>query len=108
MANRTVTLIRICKTEKGWRRYPVAFGKNGRIRPGWVIVGDEPEYYEQGRYELRLFEGSKLVYASAGDTPAEATAARDRMERKLKAKETALAAGIVLPEDEPGRVSLAL
>lgn len=43
MANRTVTLIRICKTEKGWRRYPVAFGKNGRIRPGWVMVGEEPE-----------------------------------------------------------------
>jgi integrase len=108
MANRTVTLIRICKTERGWRRYPAAFGKNGRVRPGWVMVGDEPEYFEQGRYELRLFEGSKLVYVPAGDTPAEATAARDRMERKLKAKETALAAGIVLPKDEPGRVSLAL
>ena len=107
MANRTVTLIRICKTEKGWRRYPVAFGKNGRIRPGWVMVGEEPEYYEQGRYELRMFEGSKLVYAPAGETPAEAVAARDRMERKLKAKETAQAAGILLPEDAHGRVSLA-
>ena len=40
MANRTVTLIRICKTEKGWRRYPVAFGKNGRIRPRYSRSGD--------------------------------------------------------------------
>jgi hypothetical protein len=45
MANRTVTVIRICKTEKGWRRYPVAFGRNGRICPGWVMVCEEPEYY---------------------------------------------------------------
>jgi hypothetical protein len=62
VANRTVSLVRICKTEKGWRSYPVAFGKNGRIRPGWVLVGGEEEYYETGRYELRYFEGRKMVY----------------------------------------------
>lgn len=106
MANRTVTLVRICKTEKGWRRYPVAFGKNGRVRPGWVLINGEPEYYEQGRYELRLYEGSRLVYAPAGDNAAEALAARDRMEHKLAAKESARAAGMILPADEPGRVSL--
>lgn len=107
MANRTVTLVRICKTEKGWRRYPAAFGKNGRVRPGWVMVGDEPEYYEQGRYELRLYEGSRLVYAPAGENAAEALAARDRMEHKLAAKESARAAGMLLPAEEPGRASLA-
>jgi integrase len=106
MANRTVTLVRICKTEKGWRRYPVAFGKNGRVRPGWVLVGDEPEYYEQGRYELRLYEGSRLVYIPAGDNPAEALAARGRMEHKLAAKESARAAGMLLPAEDPGRVNL--
>lgn len=107
MANRTVTLVRICKTEKGWRRYPAAFGKNGRVRPGWVMIGDDPEYYEQGRYELRMYEGSRLVYVPAGDNAAEALAARDRMEHKLAAKESARAAGMLLPADEPGRVNLA-
>jgi hypothetical protein len=61
MANRTVTLIRICTTEKGWRRYPVAFGKNGRIRPGWVTVGDEPEYYEQGPHVAALGQKRSLI-----------------------------------------------
>lgn len=84
----------------------MAFGRNGRVRPGWVIVGDEPEYHEQGRYELRLYEGSRLVYVSAGDNAAEALAARDRMEHKLAAKESARAAGMVLPAEEPGRVNL--
>lgn len=106
MANRTVTLIRICKTESGWRRYPVAFGKNGRIRPGWVMVNNEPEYYKQGRYELRLYEGSKLVYKPASEHASEALTARDRMERKLIAKESAHAAGILLPDNDPERVSL--
>lgn len=106
MANRTVTIVRICKTENGWRRYPVAFGRNGRIRPGWVIVGRESKQFEQGRYELRLFEGSKLVYVPVGESAAEALAARDRMEHKLAAKASAKAAGMLLPPEQPGRVSL--
>lgn len=106
MANRTVTLVRNCKTEKGWRRYPAAFGKNGRVRPGWVMVGDDPEYFEQGRYELRFFEGSRLVYRPAGESPAEALAARDRQERKLAARISAAEAGILLPEEETDRISL--
>jgi integrase len=107
MANRTVTLVRNSKTEKGWRRYPVAYGKNGRVRPGWVMVGEEPEFFEQGRYELRFYEGSKLVYRPAGETPTEAQAARDILERKLEAKISAAKAGILLPAEETDRASLA-
>jgi integrase len=106
MANRTVTLIRNCKTENGWRRYTAAFGKNGRVRPGWVMVNGAPQHYAQGRYELRMFEGSKLVYVPAGETAAEAQASRDRMEHKLSVKESAKAVGILIPKDEVGRVSL--
>ena len=84
----------------------MAFGKNGRVRPGWVLIGEEPEYYEQGRYELRLYKGSRLVYVAAGVNAAEALAARDRMEHKLAAKESARAAGMLLPADEPGRLNL--
>jgi len=85
----------------------VAFGRNGRIRPGWVMAGGDPKYYEQGRYELRLFEGSKLVYVPAGENASEALAARERMEDKLTAKASAKAAGMLLPPEDPGRVSLA-
>ena len=108
MANRTVTLIRNCKTKSGWRRYPAAFGKNGRVRPGWAMVGGEPQRFEQGRYELRMDKGSKLVYVPAGEKAAEAQAARDRMENKLAVKQSALAAGIMIREEEAGRVSLTM
>lgn len=86
----------------------MAFGRNGRIRPGWVVVAGEPKHFEQGRYELRLFEGSRLVYVPVGETAAEALAARDRTEHKLAAKASAKAAGILLPPEESGRVSLAM
>jgi len=108
MANRTVTLVRNCKTNNGWKRYTAAYGKNGRVRPRWVMVGGEPQFFEHGQYELRMYEGSKLVYVPAGEKAAEAHAAKERMELRLAAKESALAAGIVLREDEPGRVSLAV
>lgn len=106
MANRNVTLVRNCKTEKGWRRYPVAYGKNGRVRPGWVMIANEPEHYEQGKYELRFYEGSRMIYRPAGDTPAEVQAARDQLERKLIARISAAEAGILLPEEEADRASL--
>jgi hypothetical protein len=48
MANRKVVLLRYCKTEKGWRRYPVAIGGNGRIRPNYVLVDGKPREYPEG------------------------------------------------------------
>lgn len=72
------------------------------------MVNGEPQHFGQGRYELRMFEGSKLVYVPAGEMAAEAQAARDRMERKLLVKESAKAVGILIPKDEVGRVSLAV
>jgi hypothetical protein len=36
MANRKVTLLWFCKTSKGWRRFSVLMGANGRIKHGYV------------------------------------------------------------------------
>ena len=58
MANRRVTLVRNCKTPDGWRRYPAAFGKNGRIKPHVVIVGGREQRFPEGVYQLRTYEGS--------------------------------------------------
>jgi hypothetical protein len=52
MANRKVVLVRLCKTEKGWRRYPAVVGKNGRIKPGFVKVAGKEREYREGRYQL--------------------------------------------------------
>ena len=44
---------------------------------------------------MRFFEGSRLVYVPAGESPADAMAAPDRLEGKLAAKISAAQAGIL-------------
>jgi ATP-dependent DNA ligase len=50
----------MAKTEKGWRR-PVAIGRNGKIRPHYAIVEDEPVHFPTSYYTLRHFEGTQTV-----------------------------------------------
>jgi hypothetical protein len=38
VSNRKVTLLRYCKTEAGWRRYPVVIDKTGKVKPNAVLV----------------------------------------------------------------------
>jgi len=105
MANRKVTLVRICKTEKGWRRYPVAMSSNGKIKPGVVKAGRKEVSFPEGRYELRTYEGTKMVYRSVGQHAGEALAAQKRETHRLTAKESASEAGLQIVEDVD-RVSL--
>ena len=105
MANRKVVLIRLCKKEKGWRRYPAVVGKNGRIKPGFVVVAGNEREYREGRYQLRTYEGSRMVYRDAGENAAAALTARVKTEHLLKAKVAAKAAGVKI-EEVPGRLSL--
>jgi hypothetical protein len=67
VANKKVTLIRICKTATGWKRYPAAVGVNGKIRPGYAVVDGEQVHFPEGHYALRTYEGSRMVYTSLGD-----------------------------------------
>lgn len=105
MANRKVILLRYCKTEKGWRRYPVAIGKNGRIRPNYVLVNGTPTEYPEGHYELRSYSGSKAVYRNVGNNAADAVLEQGREAQLLIARDAAVAGGAVLVE-EVGRVPL--
>ena len=105
MANRKVTLLRYCKTEKGWRRYPVAVGRNGRIRPNFVLVDGCAREYPEGHYEIRSYEGSKPRYQNVGNNAADALQRRDQEAQLLIARDAATAGGAVLVE-EAGRVPL--
>ena len=105
MANRKVILLRYCKTEKGWRRYPVAVGKNGRIRPNFVLVNGVPHEYPEGHYEIRSYQGSKPVYRNVKNNAPDALLARDKEAQMLIARDSAKAGGAVLIE-ETGRSSL--
>jgi integrase len=106
MSNKKVVLIRLCKTEKGWRRYPAVIGKNGRAKPGFVIVDGKERKYPEGRYQLRTYVGSKMIYRDAGENAAAALTAQTKTEHLLQAKASAKEAGVKI-EEVPGRLSLA-
>src|ERR1700760_3913657 len=105
MANRAVTLVWYCKTEKGRRRFPAILTGNGKVRTGVVLVDGREREYLDGRFQLRTFEGTQTVYINAGENSADALAARKKLANKLAAKHSAQEAGIKVVE-EAGRVSL--
>ncbi len=98
-------LLRYCKTEVGWRRYPVAIGGNGRLRPNYVMVNGRQREYPEGHYELLYYRGSKAVYENVGPNAAEALAARERKIHLLSAAVDASLAGAKVVE-ESGRTRL--
>ena len=75
MANKKVSLLRYCRVDKDgvsvWKRYPAAIGRNGRIRPEFVVIDGQQVHCPAGHYELRYYEGRKLRYENAGDNAAE-------------------------------------
>src|SRR4051794_4247797 len=105
MANRKVTLLWYCKTPNGWRRYPVVMGGNNRIKHGYVKVDKVLTHYPEGRYELRLYEGTKPIWKRAGVNAGDALAARDREVHLLTTKDAASKAGVKVIE-ETGRLYL--
>jgi integrase len=105
MANRKVALVRYCKTDGGWRRYPVVMGGNGRVKPGVVLVNGKVTPNDTGHYELRYYVGSKLKYENVGNNAADALARCDRQRKLLAVKDEAKAAGATIVE-EKGRRSL--
>ena len=105
MANRTVALVKYCRTENGWRRYPVVFGKNGRVRPNFVTVDGKATENTTGHYEIRFYAGSKLLYRNVGENAADAFAECIKQQKLFAARDSAKEAGAVIVE-EPGRTTL--
>jgi integrase len=100
MANKTVTLVRYCKTEDGWKRLPIVMGANGKIRPHYAMLKGKPTLLPEGRYELRMYEGKKTIYKDAGKNPVDALRAQHQASKLLIAKDAAGSAGaeILIPE----------
>jgi integrase len=106
VANLTASLVRVCKTPLGWRRYPAVIGKNGRVRPGFVKVGDQIVEYPVGRYEVRKYIGKKLVYVPAGEHAGDSLEILQNETRLMAAKDIlADVSGIQLVE-QPERFVL--
>jgi hypothetical protein len=109
MSNQTVTLLLVAKTEKGWPRLPVAFGRNGKIRPQYALVDGVPVHVPGSYYALRHFEGSKTVWTTVGENATDALAARDREQHLRQAKKLAVKAGVtVVEKDEVSHTLLSI
>jgi integrase len=103
MPNTTVTLVRYCRTENGWKRYPVAYGKNGRVRPEYVLIDGKQVHCPVGHYELRFYEGRKLRYENVGDNAGTAFTKKLAKEKLLAAQTAAQDAGVKIVEDHSAR-----
>jgi integrase/recombinase XerD len=107
MANLKVTLVRVCKTENGWGRWPAAFHRNGRLHHNFIqIKKQEKGPYPEGHYELRFYEGLKTQYRPVGGDPTEARSALDQEIRVRALRLDARAAGIELVDDRNARLDL--
>jgi integrase len=95
-----------CRTENGWRRFPAAFGKNGRIRPNYAEVAGEQVHFDTARYEIRFYAGRKVQFKAVQGSAKDALAARRRQEALLVARDSAKASGATLVENEPTRKKL--
>jgi integrase len=98
VANKKVTLLRYCKTESGWRRFPVVIGKTGKVRPDAVLANGQERIYPEGYYCIRTYLGDKPQYTNVGTDPAEALQKQQREEKLLTARDSAQVAGIEIVE----------
>jgi hypothetical protein len=84
MSNLRVEIVRLCKTPEGWKRYPVIYRKNGKIKPNAVTVnGKGEQIFANGRYQVRWYEGRSTKYKDVGNDPAKALALRQELSRSL-------------------------
>jgi hypothetical protein len=70
MAGPKVTLYWACKTEYGWKRFPAAVGRNGKIRPRHAQVGSNQVFFAIGHYECRFLDDGKTIWKNVGQDAA--------------------------------------
>jgi integrase/recombinase XerD len=80
----------------GKRFCPVSLSDNGRVKPDWVIVANQPEHHPEGTYYIDWTEDGRRRRASVGKSASNALAKQLRKQTELKA----ISQGIeVVPED---------
>ena len=94
--NRTVSLTKRVKTDKGLRYCQVVTASNGRITPDLVLVNGRAERHPEGAYYLEWTDG-KRKRLSVGKNATDAAAKQHRQEQLLAAR----AAGLTVEDDKP-------
>ena len=101
-----VTLMIRVKFGNKWARRQAIYGKNGRVIPGLVIVGDKEVRFHAASYDIRYFVGGQAKYLPAGTNASDAEQLRAHMAAQLSAKAIADAAGLTT-ELAPDRKTIA-
>jgi integrase/recombinase XerD len=96
--NRRVSVWKYVRIGKKWRYCKPAVGKNGKIKPDWVIVRGKEERHPEGNFYLHRYDGDKEIWKRIGPNAQEAVNAADFESTYLAAR----AKGIpVKPIDTP-------
>lgn len=106
MANETVTLLRNAKIPGiGWRRGQAIIGKNGKVNPDHMLLGERNDkrkvHAPEGHFELRYFDGRLPRYKKLGNDSSEALDELKRAQSELKLKNSAKAIGYIIPSPHP-------
>jgi len=101
--NKTLSLIRYAKLEKGWRRGAAVIGKTGKLKPNVMIFGGAEVPCPDGRYQIVQYNGTKPIYTDLGNDPADAMAQYRAAESKQGVRLAAVRAGIELVEEDRTR-----
>jgi integrase len=86
MANRRVSIWKYVKIVDRWRYCRPALGKNGKIKPDVVIVGDGHQYHPEGNYYIHRLEHGRQIWKKIGPNPADAVNAAKVEESFLNAQ----------------------
>jgi len=97
---RAVTLLLRVKHRGKWKRLPAAYGRNGRIRPGYAQVGEAQISFDNPAYEIRLYRNRQPKYIPAGRDASDAEVERIRQEKLSSARAKAADAGLRVQEEE--------
>jgi integrase len=107
MANKAITLVRLCKVKGVWRRLPVAMHANGKIRFEWAILNGIHVPAPDGRYQLRKYVGTKNVFENIDAEDATGVQeAFNRAKHLITAKASAKEAGVAIVGETVARVNL--
>jgi integrase len=84
--NRRVSVWKYVRVGKKWRYCKPAVGKNGKIKPEWVMVKGKEERHPEGNFYLHRYEGDREIWKKIGPNAQEAINAADFESTYLSAR----------------------
>lgn len=85
--NRRVSVWKYVRLKTGrWRYCKPATGKNGKIKPDWVIVKGKEEHHPEGNFYVHRYDNGREIWRKVGQSAQEAVDAADFEGTYLEAK----------------------